>query len=70
MSRARGLIVPTLPRGNATVAAPAAGGQPTPAAMAAEPLPCGAWPSVWSAERAAAASRDFEIGRASCRERV
>ncbi len=64
MSRGKGLIVPTLPRGNAAVDAPAAGGQSTPAAMAAEPLPCGAWPSAWSSERAAAASRDFAELRA------
>lgn len=29
------------------------------AAPAVRTLPCGAWPSAWSAERAAAASRDF-----------
>ncbi len=73
MGRTKGLIVPTPPRGSA--AAPASCGHSNPSAPAcepgprrpveaAEPLPCGDWPSAWTAARAAAASRDFAELRA------
>lgn len=61
MSRTREPIVPTPPSGHACVDVPASAAHASDAGVgqAAGSRPCGDWPSAWSAEQAAAASRDF-----------